>query len=814
MTRQLRPRKSRPSYAALVEFEDGDDSEPQPTKKTTKAKATTKAVVVEEDSESDFAGGENEAAEDDEDAEVEDDVMEEDSEEEPERPAKRARVTQAKKKAATPKAKGKAKATPKPRAVSIQDAVAPSAARGSKRQMYVLPAPSVHHRHRAVPLYSRSGQAERLTSKPALFASSSQTLTNGFTHNSKITDRVNKAWGYNIGAGPLWDMAEDRGWFKEAITTGDDVDTEAKRRPMVYPDIPVMNGWTFLSKEEASPYLPTDDTTTEEGNLKPPPPVKCHFGPIDAQEKKELAIFDSLTLSPDCYVFNAGGPVWGLDWCPFYVEERSSRSYTQYLAVGPFPSHSHSPDIGRKVTRPSYACIQIWSLSSKEKPTRSKKPVPITGQMKCELILAIDSGPAFELKWCPLPSHDQFNGNKQIKKLGLLGGTFEDGTFAVYVVPDPTTLKPSKKTDSQPLYVKLQPILRIELEETSCWTFDWANSEVIAIGTTNGIISVFNLGSYLKNIVSAGNISSPIFCPLLTFPENCLLDVPTITNVLPTHYLSVHQSAIRALAWVKAPPALPSGLPSVGRSPTVIASGGYDGMECMTDIRSGHGSVMNRTRDVINALHYSPFAGGPITMDHENTVKAYSASPSMLGRGHSLLEPQGPVWSVHASDYHPQLAVGAADGSCSTTNTLRSTRRGGTVPFFVYKVFQMDYNRHTKEFRMLDHFLPQESVDRPSAARSAKDKGKDKDFYPPPSCGAWPPEVGVHRVVWNCGNGLASCGLLAAGTSSGLCRVDWVLGRWVKDKIPYGSVSSVRLEDAGSEDGMDVDSDASGEASE
>jgi hypothetical protein len=31
-------------------------------------------------------------------------------------------------------------------------------------------------------------------------------------------------------------------------------------------------------------------------------------------------------------------------------------------------------------------------------------------------------------------------------------------------------------------------------------------------------------------------------------------------------------------------------------------------------------------------------------MDHENMVKAYSASPSMLGRGHSLFEPQGPVW--------------------------------------------------------------------------------------------------------------------------------------------------------------------------
>jgi transcription factor C subunit 6 len=83
-------------------------------------------------------------------------------------------------------------------------------------------------------------------------------------------------------------------------------------------------------------------------------------------------------------------------------------------------------------------------------------------------------------------------------------------------------------------------------------------------------------------------------------------------------------------------------------------------------------------------------------IDHDNTVKAYSVSPSTLGRGHVLLEPDGPAWvrtttvtchctpelelqSVSASDYHSQLAVGSADGSCVTTNTLKSTRRGGSV---------------------------------------------------------------------------------------------------------------------------------------
>lgn len=69
-----------------------------------------------------------------------------------------------------------------------------------------------------------------------------------------------------------------------------------------------------------------------------------------------------------------------------------------------------------------------------------------------------------------------------------------------------------------------------------------------------------------------------------------------ISDMLPTHYIPVHQSAIRALTWIKVPPCTSSGSPALGSNPTVIASGGYDGMECMTDIREGRGSVMNRTR--------------------------------------------------------------------------------------------------------------------------------------------------------------------------------------------------------------------------
>jgi len=65
-------------------------------------------------------------------------------------------------------------------------------------------------------------------------------------------------------------------------------------------------------------------------------------------------------------------------------------------------------------------------------------------------------------------------------------------------------------------------------------------------------------------------------------------------------------------------------------------------------------------------MAFSPFGGGPVTIDHENIVKAYSASPSMLGRGHTLLEPQGPVWvgflksfapPRHYDDHHVRVSV-------------------------------------------------------------------------------------------------------------------------------------------------------------
>lgn len=69
----------------------------------------------------------------------------------------------------------------------------------------------------------------------------------------------------------------------------------------------------------------------------------------------------------------------------------------------------------------------------------------------------------------------------------------------------------------------------------------------------------------------------------------------------PTHYFVVHQSAIRALAWVRVPGVNARG-ERIADNPTVIASGGYDGLECVTDIRDTVANAMNRTRGI--TIHF------------------------------------------------------------------------------------------------------------------------------------------------------------------------------------------------------------------
>jgi transcription factor C subunit 6 len=100
---------------------------------------------------------------------------------------------------------------------------------------------------------------------------------------------------------------------------------------------------------DALKYLPTDTVTTEGGELRSPPQVNCYIGPHDGQTPVAFNMFDSVATCTCCmlhpfvenhtktpeaeyfedgtgYVFCAGSPVWGMDWCPTHQADRPSKN--------------------------------------------------------------------------------------------------------------------------------------------------------------------------------------------------------------------------------------------------------------------------------------------------------------------------------------------------------------------------------------------------------------------------------------------------------------------------------------------------------
>ncbi|KIY46871.1 hypothetical protein FISHEDRAFT_46417 [Fistulina hepatica ATCC 64428] len=748
MSRSLRPRTSRPNYNVLAGLEEADDDGAGPS---------TRFIHEEEDSDSDFSEAnkrkQSESSDSAEsgDIELDEDVPERGSED---RPVKRKNQIFS--------------LLASTSSTAIKSMGGAILARAHKR--HVLPRTSLKYaRNKAQPLYAPLQRVERLVKQPSLFVPPSIHMSTNFTSNPNLNARAKKTWEHNVGAGPLWEMLEDRSWFKESGSSKEgDSAPESHRRPRAYDEVQIRDRVEILTSENAAVYLPMNDR----------PSICCSFGPIQEQTRLEMKLFEDVPMSKffpesEAHVFNAGASAWGMDWCPIHPDDRKERAFKQYLAVAPLPTATYTPRVGVPVQRPSPACIQIWTLSSDDDGTCS--------QVACEIVICMDSGPAFDLKWCPLPTHDSISdaSHGKPRKLGLLAGVFEDGSLSIFTVPEPADFEAG---GAGPVYVKLpEPLVCIELEEGCCTALDWANSEVLAVGTSYGAIAVFNIRDVLHG-------------PHQVIPED-------LASLVPTHYMTVHQSAIRAVTWVRAPSSTPwkdsPGDPCVDDDPHIIVSGGYDGMEAFTDIREARRSVMNRTRDIIHTIAFSPYLSGIVTVDHDNIIKLYSMTPSTLGRSNTLMEPQGPVWSVATSDYHPQLAVGSADGSCTTTNTLRGSRKGSTIPFFVHKIYQMDYSRQLDEWRMLEHFLPQ--ADRSTAVRMAKKSTADKNKTNPFGTGAWPCEVGVNKVVWHQGGGLGCANVLASATASGLCRVDVLRGRWNRDTIPYNGKVFMMADDVSME---------------
>ncbi|KZP21264.1 hypothetical protein FIBSPDRAFT_953769 [Athelia psychrophila] len=169
-------------------------------------------------------------------------------------------------------------------------------------------------------------------------------------------------------------------------------------------------------------------------------------------------------------------------------------------------------------------------------------------------------------------------------------------------------------------------------------------------------------------------------------------------------------------------------------------------------------------------------------------IKAFSASPGMLGRGHHSLESSGLVWSVPASDFiSSQIAMGCTDGTFITTYSRRNPGRNGTVPWLIHRIYQIDYNRISGELCMLDKFMPTviisfqahpynfsdqsytlwEKVKKPTTEATSKAKSPTPVNPIAIATSVWPPVVCVHRIVCDSGKGFSGAPLLAGATATG-----------------------------------------------
>ncbi|GAA5920572.1 hypothetical protein JCM1841_005739 [Sporobolomyces salmonicolor] len=527
---------------------------------------------------------------------------------------------------------------------------------------------------------------------------------------------------------------------------------------------------------EIAPVGGTGDAT-DEGPVRQAETRKILVGRINGEDEQEVEIerfssarLDSFLPNKPGHLLNAGGPVSGLSWLP----RTDVPSLQEYLAISTISSLAlplqHPPTLSSPSSR-STSMIQIWSLDTSSpsdlqvETLSSSEDQGAGAKFEMGLCLEEGVGEALEMAWCPRGGSGEGEGQamdvdgegEKVQQLGVLASVLTDGTIEVYAVPDPKEVRVrQRKKEGEAVFVKAKRVLKLRLPDTSCVALSYGSQDVIAAGCMNGHIVVWNVGDALR----AGR--------------------PTVR---PTHYLPVHSAPIRSIAFVLAPP--PSTVnpaqQDLDADPIWIASTGMDGNTVMSDLResgsAGSGLLLHE-RSSGYAVAFSPHLGCVYGHDQDDRLRAYFLKPSELGNSKRIGAHRGTVWSLAASPHHTFIASASADGTCQITSGLRALRRRRVRGHFGLKVFKLEFERETGQWRMLDNFhVEQRSALDPynvSVATKAKSPKTKSDDAPLVSTAAWPLEIGVTRVAWH--PNLDRACLLASGMSCGLVRLDWVEG--------------------------------------
>lgn len=393
-----------------------------------------------------------------------------------------------------------------------------------------------------------------------------------------------------------------------------------------------------------------------------------------------LCLFQSETFSTEKgqrVLLNAGGSVWGMRWAP--LRNRGGR---QYLTIGGYKGNSEEHHILGQAQKSKtdvgggggddggdnemMGCIQIWGFPQLGDDTNLTMHQP-----RLDMCILHERGVVFDLKWGPFGWHDDekvIKDKNTLPRLGFLAVAFGDGSFSVYNIPYPTSLrKHFDVSDQETLYVKVkEPVFTGKMEGTLLWRLAWNSYNQIATGCTNGHICLWNLESDLSGVKSRSVSAQEENEPLLCFPA--------------------HDAAISSINWI----VFEGGLESY------IISSGFDGKVMLHDLQDPYDpTLLVRVRGFCLSFSYSYAMNAILFGDAEQSIRYLKpgeedpkrpnkTGPTMDGDDEvdqcnlhviGIAFHKGGSWDVDVSDYSPFMASVGAEGALKLTNMNRLRHR-------------------------------------------------------------------------------------------------------------------------------------------
>lgn len=431
-------------------------------------------------------------------------------------------------------------------------------------------------------------------------------------------------------------------------------------------------------------------------------------------------------------LLNVGSQVYSMDWSYKGTTSHGADQEYEYLCVSAALDEWPRTRLIERVEKGSQpGVLQIWSISKKDWRT------------KLEMKLCFDAGRMSVVRWVPIS--DDMPGTKT--SIGLLSVAMQDGDVGIYSVPHPRTMSVEEE-ESIP-FIKLEPLLAFRFSEGIPLCMEWQDSQLLAVGYSDGHVVVWNLRKALEDQKeSIKNKTKAIFVP-----DMCI---------------RASRSPIADLTWGKK-----------GENELYIC--GYDGSVIHTTLaNSDFRQQLIRSRGASSAITFESTTNLALFERLQDCCIQTVEFPQKSKPSSRLVYPHyGRVRCLHTSPHHPFLASGGADGTVRIGNVpvlmLQSARRwasGGT-----HTVYRLDFPDRGSNgpVRFIEPLATFENARFPPDGlfTTSTKSTKFSSFASKQGLTmAWHPAVNVTCVRWNLNGGCETW--LASGMAVGLVRIDVV----------------------------------------